>query len=523
MKAKTGKTVQRIRILVQVLFAVLFFYLLLQSGYAHATSFTFTDYFFYIDPLLLLMNFLATGTIVKIFLLSLIPFFLTFVLGRFFCGWVCPMGTIHQFFSWLFARANKKKKKKEEIDKRLLKLKYVILLILVVSALMGTHLVGWLDPFSVLTRSTALVVNPSINYTVHQGLKQGAQDEGIVAKGLKPLYKFARKNILTIKQRYYTQSVFVGLIFFGLIMLNMYKRRFFCNYLCPLGALYGLVSKFSLFNLKTNKECISCKACANNCTYNGSPFENYMKTECMTCFNCVDDCPTDAVDVSFAPPKKENRTTIDIGRRTMMGSAVSALFAATLPRFFVHAKPKMIHRFLRPPGSVKETEFLEKCVRCGQCMHVCPTNFIQPAFLEAGLEGLWTPILNAQTGYCEFECDKCLQVCPTNAIETLDLDKKKKFKMGIAVVDKDRCYTYADGYNCAVCEEHCPIPEKAIRFREVDTWNFKGKLVKVKQIYIVPDLCTGCGICENKCPRSDAPGIIMTSEEEDREFQYDYY
>jgi len=516
MKAKTGQSIQRVRILVQVIFTALFFFLLLHSGHARAESFTYTDYFFYFDPLLLLLNFIATGKIIPIFLLSLIPLFLTLLLGRFFCGWICPFGAINQFFSWVF---KKSKKEKKGVDKKLLKLKYLVLVGIIVAAIMGTHLAGWLDPFSLLTRSTTIAVNPSVNYAVNHSLKAGAKDTGVVAKGLKPAYNFARKNILTNKQRVYTQSVFVGLLLFGLLVMNLYKRRFFCNYLCPLGALYGLVSHFTLFHLETNENCINCKACANNCPYKGSPYEDYMKSECMTCFNCVNDCPTDAVDVTFAVPKKVDRTPIDLGRRKMIGTAVSGLVVATLPKVFIHSKSK-IHSFERPPGSVTEKEFLARCVRCGQCMQVCPTNFIQPALFEAGLEGIWTPVLNPQTGYCEYECNKCTQVCPTNAIEKLTIKQKKEFKIGIAVIDKDRCYTYSDGYNCAVCEEHCPIPEKAIRFREVDTWNFKGKLVKVKQIYVVPDLCIGCGICENVCPRSDAPGILNTAEEEAREFEY---
>jgi len=516
MKAKTGKTVQRVRILVQVIFTFFFFYLIIHSGQALTDSYTFTDSFFYFDPLIMVLNFLATGKFMVIFLLSLIPLFLTLIFGRFFCGWVCPFGAINQFFSWIF---KKSKKEKKGVDKPLLKMKYVLLLIIIVAGIMGTHLGGWLDPFSLLTRSTAIAVNPSANYMVEQSLKKGAQDEGIIAKSLKPAYNFAKENVLRTKQRVYTQTVIIGLILFFLLFMNLYKRRFFCNYLCPLGALYGLVAKFSLFNLKPNKSCISCNACAKNCTYNGGPYMDYMKSECLTCFNCVDDCPTDAVSVSFKLPKKENRTRIDIGRRRMIGSAATGLVVAALPKAFIHSQSK-IHRFTRPPGSVTEKEFLSKCIRCGQCMQVCPTNFIQPALFEAGLEGMWTPVLNPQAGYCEYECNKCTQVCPTKAIEQLTLQQKKEFKIGTAVVDRNRCYTYADGYNCAVCEEHCPIPKKAIRFREVDTWNFEGKLVKVKQIYVVPDLCIGCGICENVCPRGDAPGILNTAEEETREFSY---
>ncbi len=516
MKGKLNKK-KLLRIFSQFLFLSLFFYLLVRTGAAATESFIYSDYFFFFDPLLLLINFIATHTITAIFLLSVIPLFLSLIFGRFFCGWICPMGTINHFFSWLFRR--KTPARVEPVDKKLLKLKYIILLIVIVMTLFGTNIGGWLDPFSLLTRSTTLVVNPTLNYLTETSLKAGAKDTGIISKSLKPIYNFTKEKVLPNKQRGYLQSVFIGLIFFLIIISNYYKRRFYCNYICPLGALYGLFSKFSLLNLKVDaKSCKECNICSAGCTYNGSPFKDYLKSECMVCYNCEDDCPPDSIYTKFKF-KSGMGNKIDLGRRRVAGSIVSGIFLSSLPRISGVSISKT-HPFERPPGSVSEEEFLDKCIRCGECMQACPTNFIQPAFFETGIDGIWTPILEAMTGYCEYECYRCTQVCPTKAIENLTLKQKKEFKMGTAVIVKDRCYTYADGYNCAVCEEHCPIPDKAIRFREVETWNFEGKLVKVKQIYVVPDLCTGCGICENVCPRSDGPGIINTSEEEQREFEY---
>ncbi|MEN8153963.1 MAG: 4Fe-4S dicluster domain-containing protein [Acidobacteriota bacterium] len=516
MSVKTNKK-KLLRIISQILFLVVFFYLLIRTGAAATESFVYSDYFFYFDPLLLIINFLATHTLAAIFLLSLIPVFLTLIFGRFFCGWICPMGTINHFFSWIFRR--KKTSGVEVVEKKLLKLKYIILLFVIVMTIFGTNIGGWFDPFSLLTRSTTLVVNPSVNYLTETTLKAGAKDTGILAKGLKPVYNFAKEKVLPNKKRGYLQSVLIGIIFFLIIISNYYKRRFYCNYICPLGALYGLISKFSLLNLRVDtKSCKECNICSSGCTYNGSPFKDYLKSECMVCYNCEDDCTPDSITTEFRF-KGVERNKIDLGRRRMSGSIVSGIFLSSLPRISGVSISKT-HPFERPPGSVTEDEFLDKCIRCGECMQACPTNFIQPAFFETGIDGIWTPILEALTGYCEYECNRCTQVCPTNAIEKLTLEQKKEFKIGTAVIDKDRCYTYADGYNCAVCEEHCPVPEKAIRFREVDTWNFEGKLVKVKQIYVIPDLCIGCGICENVCPRSDAPGIINTSEEEQREFEY---
>ena len=183
----------------------------------------------------------------------------------------------------------------------------------------------------------------------------------------------------------------------------------------------------------------------------------------------------------------------------------------------VISKKKSRRQFMRPPGALKETDFLDKCTRCGQCTQSCPTSFIQPAFFESGFEGLWTPVLDASAGYCLYECTKCVQVCPTEALKKMSLQEKKIFKLGTAVVNKTKCYTYADGMNCTKCEEVCPTPDKAIKFRKEEVWNFQGKRKVINQIYVQPDLCNGCGICEYVCPRHDEPGIFVTAEDEIRE------
>jgi MauM/NapG family ferredoxin protein len=239
----------------------------------------------------------------------------------------------------------------------------------------------------------------------------------------------------------------------------------------------------------------------------------------MICFNCIEDCPPDSIEIRFQVPRKEKRTRLDISRRQFTGSLLTGIFTGIIARKSAFTKQK-IHPFVRPPGSVGEEDFLKKCIRCGQCMQICPTNFIQPALFETGVDGIWTPVLNARLGYCDYECKKCLEICPTDAIEDMPLEDKKTFKIGTAVIDRDRCYTYADGYNCAVCEEHCPVPDKAIKYRRVKVWNFEGKLVEVNQIYVVPDLCNGCGNCEHVCPRSDVPAIVLGAEEEQREFSF---
>jgi len=209
---------------------------------------------------------------------------------------------------------------------------------------------------------------------------------------------------------------------------------------------------------------------------------------------------------------------IDLGRRQVLTAGIVGLGGGLL----FNGQPLSGGRtfaagLIRPPGAIGEEEFLERCVRCGECMKVCPTNVIQPTMLEAGLEGLWSPVLKTGMSYCEYKCMMCTQVCPTEAIRKIStLEEKQKVKIGLAHVDTGRCLPWAYARPCIVCQEHCPLTDKAIYLEEVTVTKANGGKLTVKQPHVNAELCIGCGICENKCPVSDDAAIRVTSVGETR-------
>jgi polyferredoxin/Pyruvate/2-oxoacid:ferredoxin oxidoreductase delta subunit len=441
--------------------------------------------FFAIDPLVLLQHFAETHTLLHYALFALIPLVLTFLLGRFFCGWVCPFGAIHEVITWI---GGKRQKASSRPNRSFLSVKYLILTAIIVAALAGLPLAGWIDPFALLTRSTTAAIEPAVSNALW-----GA---------------WGRVSV---------QPVLIGAIFLLVIFLNLWRRRFFCNSLCPLGALYGLIGRFSLLRFEATAECTQCRACTSRCTYNGGPSSEHLKSECDLCFACVADCSEGCVDIKCGPPSKP-AARLDLGRRQLLGTAVVGLAAASFSRAGAQtvAQENVGHGFLRPPGAVGEKLFLSRCVRCGQCVEACPTNFIQPSLLEAGFIGLWTPVLNARTGYCVYDCNRCTKVCPSVAIKPLTLVQKKSFKMGTAKINRSRCLRYVEGGDCTVCIEKCPVPGKPLR-EEVPVPVLQGHAGTVRHVYVVADLCTGCGICEYFCPTGASRGITVESESQDRE------
>jgi formate hydrogenlyase subunit 6/NADH:ubiquinone oxidoreductase subunit I len=141
---------------------------------------------------------------------------------------------------------------------------------------------------------------------------------------------------------------------------------------------------------------------------------------------------------------------------------------------------------------------------------------LQPAISRAGLEGVFTPEMDYRVAYCDWSCNECGKVCPTGAIMPLALEVKRTTKIGRAYIDRNRCIPWADYRTCLVCQELCPIPDKAIALREVEVDDPRGGRVKLGRPEVLVERCIGCGICEAACPVPNESAINVRAIAPDR-------
>ena len=500
------------RRLSQTLALLLFFFLFIKTDYTGADQLEYAvNILFRLDPLLSACVMLAAKGVVTLMLPALAVLLLSFLLGRFFCGWACPMGALLDLLQPLT------RTQRRQPDTRYPGLPYLLLAFVLAGALFGLPVAGYLDPFSILVRGMALAVYPAFSHATTALFTWTYQEAPAWVNTLtEPLYRALKATILPLSQKYYGLALLSAAILLTVFLLELVQRRFFCRNLCPLGGLLGLTARGGLLTGQGgSKDCGKCRACRSVCRMAAIAEDRSIAMErCILCLDCLDLCPRGIIAFRFtrlpAPA-----APVSLSRRALIAALAGG---AILPAFTgVRGMTKAADPLLiRPPGALAENEFLGRCVRCGECMKVCIGNALHPTLLEAGLEGMLSPRLIARLGYCEFNCTLCGQVCPTGAIRQLSLSDKHAWKIGHAFFDRDRCLPYAKGIPCMVCEEHCPTPDKAIRFRQATVLNDQDQPVEVLQPYVVDKLCIGCGICENKCPLPDRPAVYVTAAGEAR-------
>jgi len=469
--------------------------------------------FLRLDPLVAAAATISGRALISLLWPALIVAGLTILLGRFFCGWACPMGSLLDAVdATFFARW----RRKDAVPPSWRRWKYLILVFLAGSALFTLQWVFLFDPISILIRSFAVSLFPVLNRIVHDtfGALYGTH-AGPVTRLSEPVYDFLRAHFLAFEQPMFRASAPVGLLFLAILAAEYYQKRFWCRNLCPLGAFLALLGRFGLFRRRVREDgCTRCDLCEKSCRMGA--IHDDVETfhgECVGCMDCQVICPEEVIRFSGKEGRRE--AAVDLSRRGVLASA--ALGVVTVPFFRVEAHRKAADPgLIRPPGALAEDEFLSRCTRCGECMRVCIANGLQPTWFEAGLEGMWSPVLVPRIGYCEYNCTLCGQVCPTGAIRRLPLQEKKKVKIGLAEIDRSRCLPWKGQSDCIVCEEHCPTANKAILMKEEKGMTIAGDVRVFKRPYVDEKLCIGCGICETKCPLTDRGAVYVTSRGESR-------
>ena len=531
----------------QTVFLLIFLYFLAQTAFRGTFATAAgepvrlplpVEAFFLFDPFVAITTLLATHTVYRGLAWALVVLALTFVFGRVFCGWICPFGTLHHFISWVWPSRYLKSNRRVRVNRTAWwqSGKYYLLWGLLGAALAGSAIGGLFDPISLAVRGLGLGILAALQYV---GLRSAALAADTNAQALQhasdSAQDFLSRVLWTTGQSYYHQVWLILVVCVTLFFLNRVIPRFWCRALCPLGALLGLFSRFSLFGMEKRHElCTDCNLCLIHCQGADSPEGGvkHRQDECHLCFNCENACPEGVIRFRFLPRRRSTQTKPNLERRTTLASVAAG--AVAIPTFRIGNWPDRAYdeRVIRPPGSLEERSFLERCVRCAECMKVCPNNALHPALFEAGIEGLWTPILIPRIGYCEFSCVLCGQVCPTGAIRKIDEREKMgldgpPIRIGTAMFDRGRCLPWAMATECMVCEEHCPTSPKAIWVEPVDVPKRAAKhgpqgappemlSVRVQRPHVDPALCVGCGVCEKVCPVVDKPAIYVTNAGESR-------
>lgn len=419
---------------------------------------------------------------------------LTLFTGRVYCSVFCPLGILQDTIAYIRRRLPGKVKKRK-YRKALNYIRYPVLGISVLSLFFtGILAINWLDPYANFGRIASQLYQPV--YIAVRNL-------------LARLLMFV--DIYSIQP--YTQNVFHPLSFFialsvFLVILTMvlFRDRLYCNTICPVGTILGLLSKVSFLKISISKTaCSQCGKCQLTCKANCINIKQMSvdETRCISCFNCINVCEDSAIGLKKSWIKSSvEQTTYDKSKRDFLKAGL--LFAGAYPLFAKAETEEEDHPGfyqrgpVSPPGSQSIGHLKEKCIACHLCISVCPTKVLQPSFLDYGFTGMMLPKMDNKTGFCNYDCIKCSEVCPTGAIIPLTQEEKKTTQIGTVFFNRNLCIVETEGTACGSCSEHCPT-------QAVHMVPYRDNLTIPE---IDPEICVGCGACEYACP-VDVPHVAI--------------
>ena len=518
------------------------------------------EFFLWLDPLVGLSATIAARTLSVALVGTAAILLANMLVPRGFCGYVCPLGTLIDLFDWLIG--NRVPWLKLRADGRWVNLKYYLLAAVIVAAGFGVLLSGFVSAIPVVTRGMAFTLGP---------LQLGWM------RNWSQVHPFTWVEVLSI-------ALFASILLAGLL-----RKRFWCRYVCPSGALFSLFGVLRLTQRKLDAACTKCGKCLEICPFDAVN-EDYTTRayDCAWCQTCGGVCPTRAIgfggrfsddsssraaplgveDSRNSNPKRKRGTpkqprptgqeqipgpddgktadsadttdtTVPHGRGTSRRGFLLAGAAGTAAAFGIAGGSPGSQQsgpLLRPPGSVPEPQFLDLCIRCGQCFQVCPGPVLQPAGGDSPLETLWTPVVVPTHAGCHQDCNFCTQICPTGAIRPLTVRQKQKTSMGLAIIDEKTCLPHAGKQDCRLCIEECDAAGyRAIELRSIELplddvpegvfsdYELE-QMSHIEAPFVNRDACMGCGLCEYRCHAAfvkqekllDAAAIRVVPENADR-------
>jgi len=434
---------------------------------------------------------------------------LALLFGRIYCSMICPLGIFQDCVSNVAGR-RKGKNNRFDFSPPKTYVRYALLGLFVVAIVFGiSTIVSILDPYAAYGR--------------------------LASNFFAPIYRCGNNLLALLAESvhsyaFYSTDVWLkGWPTFGIAAITLIavgvlawrNGRTYCNVICPVGSVLGLISKVAIFRLVLDSgKCTKCKVCERGCKASCIDAESMSidNSRCVNCFNCIENCKFGAIAYSRSKPAFENKAPVKIDQTNQNGvtrrdlisvfGAMAIAETVQAPLLYVDGGLAKIEDKkiparktpVVPPGSSGAENLKSHCTACQLCVSACPNGVLRPS---SSIATFMQPQMSFERGYCRPECTECSLVCPTSAIKPITAADKTAVSIGTAVWITENCVVNRDKVQCSNCEHHCPTD--AIQLIAIDPADSKSLKIPA----IDKELCIGCGACEYVCPARPFSAIYV--------------